>query len=193
LNVSQHVHLVEEFLAGGEWGVDVTLVREDEPIGNAGTVLAHRGFVANAESFFILYADNLTDIALDSLATCHAGHGGPLTMALFHAPVPSAAGIVTMRADGVITSFEEKPPVPLGDLANAGIYVARQSLFDYIPVRAGVVDFGIDVLPRLVGLSYGCPTEEMVIDIGTPAALSTASDRWRKGNGARAVLSGGAA
>jgi mannose-1-phosphate guanylyltransferase len=193
LNVSQHVGLVEEFLAGGDWGVEVTLVREDEPIGTAGTVLAHREFVANTESFFILYADNLTDIALDRLAAHHAGHGKPLTMALFHAPVPSAAGIVTTRGDGLITAFEEKPLAPIGDLANAGMYVARQSLFDYIPSRAGVVDFGIDVLPRLVGLAYGCATEDLVIDIGTPAALAVASERWRKLSGERALLAGGAA
>lgn len=29
--------------------------------------------------------------------------------------------------------FEEKPPEPHGDLANAGVYLTRQSVFDYIP------------------------------------------------------------
>jgi mannose-1-phosphate guanylyltransferase len=169
---------VAQFLGSRDWGLDVLLVREDEPIGNAGTVRAHREFVSNDASFFILYADNLTDVALDGLAAFHAVHEAPLTMGLFHSPTPTASGIVTMDGDGLISMFEEKPPAPRGDLANAGIYVAGQSLFDYIPARGGVVDFGTDVLPRLVGRMYGCLVTEYLVDIGTPAALARASEQW---------------
>ena len=156
INVSRHADIVAAFIEKGAWNLDITLVRESEPIGNAGTVLAHRDFVGQDESFFVMYTDNLTNVALDKLAAFHATHDGPLTMGLFRTPAPEASGIVQLREDGLVTAFEEKPASPRGNLANAGIYVARQSLFDAIPATGAVVDFGRDVFPRLVGRMYGC-------------------------------------
>jgi NDP-sugar pyrophosphorylase family protein len=102
-------------------------------------------------------------------------------MGLFHAPVPSAAGIVQMAEDGRIVAFEEKPEKPVGDLANAGIYLVRSGLFSEVnpPTGAGhVFDFGFHVLPALVGRMYGHVIEEFFIDIGTPAALERAAAEW---------------
>ena len=76
--------------------------------------------------------------------------------------------------------FDEKPEHPEGDLANAGIYLARQSLFDHIPTAHDVVDFGHDVLPGLVGRMAGHVIEDFLVDIGTPTALERASRDWRQ-------------
>lgn len=178
INVSRHADLVEKFLAEATWNVDIRLVREAEPLGNAGTVLAQKDFIGTDESFFIMYTDNLTDVSLDKLAACHRRHTAPLTMGLFRTPAPEASGIVQMDNDGRIVAFAEKPAVPIGNLANAGIYVARQSLFDAIPSDRPIVDFGRDVFPRLIGQMYGCLIEEFLMDIGNPAALSEASRLW---------------
>jgi mannose-1-phosphate guanylyltransferase len=178
INVSRHADLVERFLQEGAWNVDIRLIREANPIGNAGTVLAQRDFVAREESFFILYSDNLTDVALDRLAALHATHDEPLTMGLFRTPTPSAAGLVQLRSDGLVVGFEEKPAQPAGNLANAGVYVARQSLFDEIPPRGPIIDFGRDVLPRLVNRMYARLIDEFLLDIGSPEALAAASRLW---------------
>jgi mannose-1-phosphate guanylyltransferase len=178
INVSRHADLVERFLEQGDWGVAVDLVREAHPIGNAGTVLANRDFVDRDESFYIFYADNLTDVALDRLAAFHRTHAAPLTMGLFHTLMPQSSGIVQMRKDGLITRFDEKPRSPAGDLANAGIYVARQCLFDAIPQGRSIVDFARDVFPRLVNQMYGCVIEEYLMDIGSPVALALGSRQW---------------
>jgi mannose-1-phosphate guanylyltransferase len=99
-------------------------------------------------------------------------------MGLFHTPAPKASGIVQMNEAGLITAFEEKPASPIGDLANAGIYVAGQALFDVIPVNRTITDFGQDVFPRLVNNMYGYLIDDFLMDIGTPAALATASRLW---------------
>ncbi len=178
INVSRHADLVEQFLAEAIWNVDIQLVKEHEPVGNAGTVLAQRDFIGADESFFIMYTDNLTDVSLDKLLASHQRHAAPLTMGLFRTPAPEASGIVQMDGDGRIVAFTEKPAVPVGNLANAGIYVARQALFDAIPTGQPIVDFGRDVFPRLVGQMHGCLIEEFLMDIGNPAALSEASRLW---------------
>ncbi len=178
INVSRHADLVESFLRERAWNVDIRLIREANPMGNAGTVLAQRDFVATEESFFILYTDNLTDVALDRLAAFHATHDAPLTIGLFRTPTPSASGLVQVRGDGLVTAFEEKPASPVGNLANAGVYVARQSLFDLIPKNSSIVDFGRDVFPRLINRMYAKPIEEFLLDIGSPEALTLGSRLW---------------
>jgi mannose-1-phosphate guanylyltransferase len=178
VNVSRHAELLEEFVSGRRSGVEVTVVREAEPRGNAGTVLANRHFVDGDESFYVLYTDNLTDVDLTRLKAFHDGHAAPVTIGLFHAPVPKACGIVQLGAGGLVEKFDEKPAEPVGDLASAGIYVARQALFDFIRPGRPVVDFGHDVLPGLVNQMYGSLVDGYLLDIGTPAALALGSRQW---------------
>jgi len=178
INVSRHADQVADFLRRRTADIDVHLVRENEPLGNAGTVRANRAFVSREESFYVLYTDNLTDASLTQLAECHRRHHAPVTMGLFHTSAPRASGIVQMREDGLITDFEEKPEFPQGTLANAGIYVARQSLFDVIPDEGPIIDFGRHVFPALIGRMYGSVIEDYLMDIGNPAALALASEQW---------------
>jgi mannose-1-phosphate guanylyltransferase len=180
LNVSQHPEKVAAFLADRpDRGTRVSLVVEERPAGNAGTVLANRAFVEGEESFWIIYSDNLTDMDLGRMLAFHRGHDGMLTMGLFHAPVPSAAGIVDLDGSGRVVSFTEKPERPSSDLANAGLYLARAPLLDRIPAGRPLVDFGHDVLPHLIGQMFGYPILGLYSDIGTPAALARAEADWR--------------
>ena len=70
------------------WNLDVRLVRETSPLGNAGTVLANRDFVRGEDSFFIFYADNLVDASFAKLLAFHRRIQGALSMALFRTAVP---------------------------------------------------------------------------------------------------------
>jgi mannose-1-phosphate guanylyltransferase len=179
LNVSHHADRVRAHLSGRDELPRVTLVIEREPVGTAGTVSENRWFVEGEESSWVLYADNLTSLPLSDILTTHRRHREPLTVGLFHAPVPTAAGIVEMDNEGRIVSFEEKPAQPKGDLANAGIYLARSELIHELPDPAGgLMDFGFHVLPKFVGRMFGHVIEQFFMDIGTPAALARASAAW---------------
>src|SRR6478752_8193687 len=91
INVSHHVDQVHRFLASGTpAGVRVTVVEETAPVGSARTVLRERAFVGGAESFWIFYADNLSDIRLAPLRMLHATHRAAVTIGLFHTPTPTA-------------------------------------------------------------------------------------------------------
>jgi mannose-1-phosphate guanylyltransferase len=179
INVSQHADQVEHFLESRRGRpLRVQLVRESRPVGNAGTVAANRGFVDGEENFWIIYSDNLTNMDFGPMAARHVAHHEPLTIALFRTPFPRASGIVTMEPGGRIVRFEEKPAHPASDLANAGIYLARQSLFQWIPPGRATTDFGHDVLPRLAGRMYGHEVEGYFADIGTPERLARAEAEW---------------
>jgi mannose-1-phosphate guanylyltransferase len=178
VNVSRHAGMVEDFLRGRNWNTEIRLVREPSPLGNAGTVLTNRDFIHGEDSFFIFYADNLVDASFDDLLAFHGTHSGVLSMALFRTPVPLSAGIVDIAPDGRIRGFEEKPERPKGNLANAGIYIARPGLLDAIPKGPHPVDFGRNVFPRLIGRMYGHVLGGYLRDIGTPAALLQGCHDW---------------
>lgn len=178
LNVWHHADQVRAFLAHRTGGPRVHLVVEAEPRGNAGTVAAHRDFAAGEDSVWIFYADNLTDMAMAPLLEFHHRHDGWLTMGLFRAPDPTAAGIVETTADGRVLSFEEKPRHPRSDLANAGVYLARRALLEALPTATGVLDFGHDVFPGLLGRMFARPVDGFLMDIGTPTALARAANAW---------------
>ncbi len=151
-----------------------------EPVllGSGGTVRGNRDFVRGEKDFLICYADNLTDADLTAFRLCHERHQAPLTMALFHTNQPSQCGIASLDVQGRIVRFEEKPANPKSDLANAGLYIANQQIFDFMDPQKETLDFGKDVLPKLVGEMVGWPVEGYLIDMGTPENLSRANGEW---------------
>ena len=179
VNVSRFPEQVERFVETRGGRVPrVQIVREHAPLGSAGTVAANRAFVDGEESFWIVYSDNLTNVTLAPMLAFHRGHGDVMTMALFRAPEPQSSGVVTLGPGGLVEGFQEKPARPIGNLANAGIYLARQALFECIPQGGALTDFGHDVLPRLKGRMRGYELEGYLADIGTPDRLARAEAEW---------------
>jgi mannose-1-phosphate guanylyltransferase len=179
INLHSHPEQVREFLASHSFGLDVTASYEEELLGSAGTVRDNRDFVADQDSFFIIYGDNLTTLNLTRMARFHERHRDVMTVGLFRAPEPSRCGIAELDSDGTIVSFVEKPELPKSNLANAGVYLARRGLFDFFPKR-GFADFGADVLPKLVGRMRGYLINEHLIDIGTHESYAR-TNRERRG------------
>ena len=105
---------------------------EPDLLGSAGTLRAHRDWVAGQDMFLACYADNLTDFDLRTLVDAHRAHSGPATLAAFHSPNPSAGGVLELDADGLVTAFTEKPAEPVSDLVNAGMYAFHPALLDEI-------------------------------------------------------------
>jgi mannose-1-phosphate guanylyltransferase len=175
-------HLAEQVAAFARahapQGLQVTVVHEAVLLGSAGTVLANRAFVANEREFFVLYADNLTNVDLSAIAAFHRARQANFTMGLWHAPEPRACGIAELDGDARIVSFIEKPAEPRSDLANAGIYIATQAVFDDIPAQPLPVDFGLHVLPRLVGRMHGVAINGYLLDIGNHERLARAEREW---------------
>lgn len=157
--------------------VKIRLFHEEVLLGSAGTVAANRDFVGEDGDFFIFYADNLVHVDLEAMKRFHLHHCGILTLGLFHSPRPESCGIATLDASGRIVAFQEKPLRPASDLANAGVYIARRRLFDFLP-RQGFADFGRDVIPNLLPEVWGTPLDGYIIDVGTPENYRKALEEW---------------
>lgn len=151
---------------------------EEKLLGSGGTVWASRNFVREEENFLICYADNLCDVKIKEMLRFHLQKEPVLTMALFRTQKPEQCGIVEMDTAGRILTFVEKPQYPAGNLANAGIYVANQKIFNVFPEKE-FIDFGKDVLPLLTGNMYGWEIKDYLIDIGTTENYEKAKVEWK--------------
>jgi mannose-1-phosphate guanylyltransferase len=168
---------VVDHLARSVQPTSVRTVFEPTLLGSAGTLLHNRDFVAGETVFLAVNADGLTDFDLTTLLDAHRTSGAVATLGLFRAPDPSSCGIVELR-DGVVAAFEEKPPRPRGDLANAGLYAFSPEVLDRIqgPLPR---DIGLHLLPELVGSARGVVLGDAYFrDIGTPEALAQANRDW---------------
>jgi mannose-1-phosphate guanylyltransferase len=174
---------VLRFVESYNGAVAIRTVMEPELLGSAGTLHANRAFVDGEEAFYILYADNLTTVDLAALARFNAEHPAPLTVGLFHAENPAACGIASLDKDGRIVEFIEKPEHPNGDLASAGIFVARPEIFSWIAPDRVPYDFGGHVMPHLVGRMNGVLVDGYLRDIGTLESLARAEREFLRDEG----------
>jgi mannose-1-phosphate guanylyltransferase len=156
---------VAEFAAARQ-GIPIQLAWEPTLLGSAGTIATNWRFVDGDESFLVVYADNLTTFPLAELTAFHSRHAQLASVALFRSPNPSACGVVEMREDGLITGFWEKPANPPDNLCNAGLYVFRREVRQYLPAEIPA-DVGRSLMPALAGRAMGMPIRDYFIDIGT--------------------------
>lgn len=171
---------VREFLGTAQTSLVIHHVHEPELLGSAGTVSNNRTFIQPGESFYIVYADNLTSMNLAGMRTYHETANSLFTIALYHTLTPQACGIVELDEFATVQSFIEKPATPRSDLANTGIYLTDSRLFDE-PAMSQLkrpLDFGFDVLPGLVGRMKGFVINEPLIDIGCHENLQRAEQLW---------------
>ena len=150
---------------------------EPELLGSAGTLRAHRDWVAGEELFLACYADNLTDFDLRILIGTHRERQASATLAVFHSDQPSAGGVVETDAAGRVIGFTEKPDDPVSDLTNAGMYAFHPGVLDEVGGRPPV-DIGYDLLPRLVGRAWTVAVDGYFRVFGTPADYQRAREEW---------------
>ncbi len=180
INTSHLSERAENYINNNSRNFKITTVFEDTLLGSGGTIKKNRSFVAKEETFFIFYADNLTNINLNKMMHFHEVNKKDITLALFKVPNPHECGIVEMDEHFTILSFIEKPKNPVSDLAFAGIILCSPKLMDYFPDR-DIFDLGHDVLPYIAGKASGYTVQNYILDIGTPEKLNQAETDMKNG------------
>jgi len=177
INTHAHSERVRDYLGARQNGVKITVVDEPVLLGSAGTIIANRQWVAGERCFWILYADVLTNANLGRMMQFHAERGGLATLGGYEVPDPERCGIMQVDREGRVERFVEKPKLPIGRLAFAGLLVADATLLDAIPGSLPA-DLGFDVLPRLAGRMFAYPISDYLLDIGTVENYEIAQKSW---------------
>jgi mannose-1-phosphate guanylyltransferase len=177
VNTHAHRSAVARFLRGRFPNRHVILAEEPELLGSAGTLAANREWVGAEPSFWVLYADVLTNAHLENMLRFHESHPSAGTLGVYRVPDPRRCGIAVVDQAGRIERFLEKPAEPPGNLAFAGLLIGTPALLEAIPPQRPA-DLGFDVFPRLAGQMFAYPIREFLLDVGTPENYQHAQSSW---------------
>jgi mannose-1-phosphate guanylyltransferase len=188
INTHHHSAKVEDFIENikKDRPIKIVTTYERELLGSGGTVFANKAFVADTGDFIIAYADNLTNINLENMIDSHRlfkSKGGIITIGLFRAPDPTSCGIAIIDEENRVLNFIEKPKNPKTNLANCGIYISTQKIFNDLAIcmekrENDILDFGFHVLPELSGKMFGYEIKGYLRDIGTSKSYYEALEEW---------------
>jgi mannose-1-phosphate guanylyltransferase len=173
-------HLSEQvvkFINSVDTPLEVQLSYEKELLGSLGTIIYNKNFYKDDESVLVINADNLTNMNLSRFIECHLSHNLDASIGLMETENPSECGIVEMDFDNNIIGYEEKPIIPKTNISNAGVYLFNTIIFRNLEASCVLNDIGNDLLPNLVGRSYGYLLDEFLIDIGSLSALEKAREK----------------
>jgi len=154
---------------GSDFGVAMSYVVEDTPLGTAGAVKLAENLLGN-EPFIIISGDALTDLDLGALLAAHERSGATATITLQRVQNPLEFGVVITDDEQRITRFLEKPSWGeiFSDTINTGIYVLQPEVLAYMEAGRSY-DFSRDIFPRLLHekkLIHGYVAADYWTDIG---------------------------
>uniref|UniRef100_UPI0040490E52 nucleotidyltransferase family protein n=1 Tax=Flavobacterium sp. TaxID=239 RepID=UPI0040490E52 len=71
INLNHFPEQVKEYAQNNSSEIKITLVYEEKLLGSLGTLLKNQKFVENEKSFFVFYADTLTNLNLNDMLRVH--------------------------------------------------------------------------------------------------------------------------
>jgi NDP-sugar pyrophosphorylase family protein len=168
-------HLIQAlFNSGAGRNVRIDYVREREPLGTAGPLRLVEGL---DETFLAMNGDVLTKLDYAALVRAHTERGNILTIAAHERTVEIDYGVLHLDRGNVLTSYEEKPELPM--VVSMGVYVLEPRALEYIPEDA-YFDFPSLVVELLAaGEPVGAyPYDGFWLDIGRHEDFEQATGAW---------------
>lgn len=130
VNVTVHHEsekITNYFGDGSKFGVEITYVTEDRPLGTAGALGL---MAAPQEPVLVINGDILTQVDFRAMLTYHQEHSGDLTVAVQQYDLQVPYGVVECEGTS-IRRLSEKPVLKF--FVNAGIYLLEPSVYSFIP------------------------------------------------------------
>lgn len=107
---------------GSRFGVEITYIVQDEPLGLAHAVLTGEPFLGT-DPFVMYLGDNLLQGGISDLVEAFRTHGPEALILLTPVPDPQNYGVAELDGQGTVVRLVEKPPQPASDLALVGVYM----------------------------------------------------------------------
>ncbi|MCA9961791.1 MAG: glucose-1-phosphate thymidylyltransferase, partial [Anaerolineales bacterium] len=116
---------------GGRWGVNITYIQQDAPLGLAHAVKISQEFLGD-ERFVMFLGDNVIQGGISPLIAQFANSEWNSQIVLTRIEHPEQYGVAELGDDGRIIRLVEKPKNPPSDLALVGIYMFDHHIFDAV-------------------------------------------------------------
>ena len=195
LLVSHSYEKIVDFCAARRdaWGLSVDCLRDDQPLGTAGAVLAQLERLD--DEFLVIYGDTMMDVDLGRFEAFHQSRADVAATLFLHPnDHPDDSDLVEMDDQGRISAFHPHPRDPVryyANLVNAALYAVNRRELEPWRHPKGPVDFGKDLFPAMLDrgqILLGYPSPEYIKDCGTPGRLDKVRADFTSGRVARASL-----
>lgn len=163
LTVNYHSSQIEDYFGNGSrYGVRITYIREQEPLGTAGSLYLARNLLT--QTFLVMNGDILTKANLREFLVFHETEGNLITVGISRLAVDIRYGVVELNGSQ-IRRIVEKPS--LNVFVNAGIYALDPDAIRLLPAleQYHMTDL-VESTLKLGAKVGGFPIHEYWIDIG---------------------------
>ncbi|HEX7246696.1 MAG TPA: glucose-1-phosphate thymidylyltransferase, partial [Actinomycetota bacterium] len=113
---------------GSRWGLHVTFIEQDAPLGIAHAVMTAEAFLAD-EPFLLYLGDNVLLGGVTRFVEEFERSDAEAHILLARVAEPEHFGVAVLEGDRVVR-LVEKPTEPLSDLALVGVYLFRRSILE---------------------------------------------------------------
>ncbi len=141
--------------SGERWGVKVTYIQQEAPLGLAHAVKISEEFMKD-EPFVMFLGDNLIRDGVASFVQRYLESGANAQILLAHVPNPQDFGVAELSG-GRVVKLIEKPIDPPSDLALVGVYMFDSHVFEAVnsiePSARGELEI-TDAIQYLIDHNY---------------------------------------
>ncbi|MBU1023672.1 glucose-1-phosphate thymidylyltransferase [bacterium] len=113
---------------GSQWGVSITYIQQDQPLGLAHAVKISQEFLGE-DKFCMYLGDNLLKDGITNLIQEYEKSRANAMILLTQVPNPQQFGVAEVDMMGNITRLIEKPAAPKSNLALVGVYLFDKRIF----------------------------------------------------------------
>ncbi|MBH1937194.1 glucose-1-phosphate thymidylyltransferase [Streptomyces sp. AV19] len=116
---------------GSRFGIRVTYIPQEQPLGLAHAVLTARQFLGD-DDFVMYLGDNFVVGGITALVEEFRAERPDAQILLTEVSDPSAFGVAELDAEGRVVGLEEKPAAPRSDLALVGVYLFTPAVHEAV-------------------------------------------------------------
>ena len=178
LSLGYRNKMVTEWLEAQDLFFELDYIIESEPLGTGGGILGAIEECAS-DDVVVINGDTMFLADIKQLLSFHKLNNSETTLALKEMKNFDRYGLVQTNHEGLVTSFEEKRAVAVGDI-NGGVYIISRDAFLDRPLPEKF-SFEKDYLEKFVKEKkfFGFKCDSYFIDIGIPADYEKAQDDFK--------------
>ncbi len=142
-------HVIEKQYESGYKNLTLNFIREDTPLGTAGSV---KNAAADFEEpFIVISGDAMCDFDIQKILTYHKAAGAMITIVATDSADPREYGVIKVDRENRVVGFIEKPTwnQAISSLANTGVYIINPECLKLIP-KGQKYDFAADLFPLML-------------------------------------------